>query len=54
VITVIDFLTLNIRHFTVWQEIPQPFDQHFNPFQYVMPLLAVDLQQSVAPLFTHG
>jgi len=35
---------------TVWQEIPQSFDPHLQPFWYVMLLLTVDLQQSM----THG
>jgi len=38
----------------VWQEIPQSFDPHLQPFRYVMLLLTVDLQQSMASLFTHG
>jgi len=39
---------------TVWQEIPQSFNPHPDPFRYVMLLLTVDLQQSMAQLFTHG
>jgi len=37
---------------TVWQKIPQSFDWHSNLFRYVMRLLTIGLQQSVAPLFT--
>jgi len=41
VINVIDFLTVNVRHFTVWQEIPQSFDLHSNPFRYLMLLIVI-------------
>ena len=35
---------------TLWQEIPQSFDPHLQPFRYVMLLLTVDLQNILGPV----
>jgi len=53
VINVIDFLTVDARRFHVVGN-SAIIRSTFQPFRCVVPLLAVDLQQSMAALFTHG
>jgi len=52
VISVIDFLTVVARRFHCLAGNSAIIRPTFQPFRCVMPLLAVDLQQSMAALFT--